>query len=224
MKVQGIEFIATQRFKKGRSRSGVQYEPEIAVLHWNATPNDAVALANNMVAPKNADGTPRYASYHFAEGRGGELVQSVDTEDTAWHAGDGALGALFGGNKQRVNERSIGICLCNRGPVSLALAQGNPDRYAVAKHTKRGFEAWEAYEKYTEQQAKTLLVLLETLKSAHATLRYVCGHQDVTRGKGDPGPLFDTLYNTTDLHIQLPKLGLSRVVHNWTDGTWAVLD
>ncbi len=223
MKVQGIELIATKRFRKGRSRSGVTYAPEVAILHWNATSNDAVALANNMVEPKHADGTPRYASYHFAEGRDGTVVQCADTDDTAWHAGDGTLGPMFTGQKSRVNERSIGICLCNRGPVAPELAQTAPDRFAVAEHTKRGFETWKAYERYTEQQAKALLSLLETLKSAHPTLEYLCGHQDVTRGKGDPGPLFDALYYSTDLHIQVPKLGITRIVHDWKAGVWNTL-
>jgi N-acetylmuramoyl-L-alanine amidase len=86
------------------------------------------------------------------------------------------------------NERAIGIELTNRGRW--------PD-WLDSRH-----QAME--EPYTEAQIERLLALLLQLRTDHATLRWIAGHEDLdtaevpasddatqrVRRKRDPGPLF----------------------------------
>ncbi|MBL8299837.1 MAG: N-acetylmuramoyl-L-alanine amidase [Rhodanobacteraceae bacterium] len=86
------------------------------------------------------------------------------------------------------NERAIGIELANRGRW--------PD-WLDSRHQLMD-------EPYTEAQIERLLALLQQLRTVHAGLRWVAGHEDLDRDyvaasddaalrvrrKRDPGPLF----------------------------------
>src|SRR5690606_23383607 len=91
---------------------------------------------------------------------------------------------------QHINRRSIGIALCNRGPVG------------------------DGFEPYTYSQIGALCMLVDELKFRVPTLRYACGHADITRGKVDPGPMFP--WDDLDLS----QWGITRMVRDWDAGTW----
>lgn len=228
-KIEGIPFIASGRFRQGRRG----HAPTLVVIHWSAGWGDADDIGNYFVNPMSVvwvldkDGNPvldeqgkpktikkpRQASYHFAIGRDGKMVQLVDTVNTAWHAGGGVD---FDG-KRLINERSIGICLANRGPLykDPKWTAAHPDRVFHGKHSKPGFDGYgDKFEEYTEAQFTTLKELLHTLVALHPTLAFVIGHEDVTQGKGDPGPQF------AEVAMDWGSLGLVRRIKDWRTKEW----
>lgn len=229
-KIEGIPFIASGRFRKGRRG----HAPTLVVIHWSAGWGDAAEIADYFVNPmsivvvKDDKGhivldpvtlkpktitKPRQASYHLAIGRDGKMAQLVDTDNTAWHAGDGVD---FDG-KKLINERSIGICLANRGPLhhDPKWTAAHPDRVFTGYHTKPGFRGYgDKFEEYTEAQFAALKELLRMLVALHPTLSFVIGHEDVTRGKGDPGPQFG------EHAVDWGSLGLVRRIKCWQKDEW----
>lgn len=232
-KLESCEFVKAGRFRTGR-RGKV---PTMIVLHWSAGFGNAAEIAdyfinphtkqvvtdeagNPVIDPKTKKPKvitkPRNASYHFAIGRAGELVQLVDTDNTAWHAG----GGLDWHGEGRVNERSIGVCLANRGPLykDPGYVKTHPDRLFIGPHTKPGFHAWgDKFEVFPEEQVETLKQLLEVLVKLHPTLSFVCGHEDLVGGKGDPGPAL------TEHAIDWGHYGLVRQVKDWSTNDWSAL-
>lgn len=209
-------FIQAGRYRKGRRG----HSPTIIVVHWSAGWGDAGDIAAYFVDPKKTvtgpDGkptvVPRDASYHLAIGRGGEVVQMVDTDDTAWHAGGGQDWEGRG----RINERSIGVCLANRGPITpKEAARLGDERVFKGAHTKPGFKGYGTlFEAITYEQMETLRDLVGKLKALHPTLTGVCGHEDLVHGKGDPGPAFNVWNPRWSEH------GLVRHVKDWRTSVW----
>ena len=210
-------YIQAGRYKRGR-----KHAPEFLVLHWSAGDGDDDAIADYFVNPRKKIGVdddgetiwgPRDASYHFAGGRWGSTVQMVDTDDTAWHSGGGTdwLG------RKEVNDRSIGICLANRGPIKAARAKVlGPQRVYIGPHTKPGFHGYgKLFEGFPVEQRDALTHLIERIVKVHPTVKMVCGHEDLVKGKGDPGPAF----NVWD--PQWARMGLTRRVKDWKSGRWA---
>lgn len=187
--------IPLRQYTPGR-RHG---EPDCVVIHWSAGSGNVEALGHYF------QNTPhREASYHRAIGRDGEVASYVATTDTAWHAGDGE--AWDGG--RRLNERSVGVCLCLMGYVSAQWAANHAGRTMIADHRKPGVKA-KIWERPTPAMVATLRAQLAELKAAHPSIRYVLGHDDVTKGKIDPGPILD------GVDLGLTELGLTRIVRRW---------
>lgn len=216
--------LPSLRYRKGRNRNGVQFAPKVGLAHWNGGSGSAKVVAEYLRAPMKYDEkskkmVARSASYHFAIGLDGTTYQLVDTDDTAWHAGDGDYGDWIT-HADRVNEQSVGICMCSKGPVKLEVAKKDEKRYFVGPHNRKGFKGWAAYERYTPAQEAALAKLMAALKEAHPELEFFVGHQDVTRGKGDPGPCFEHMGYVG----VLTSLGIKRMVHDWEGKTWRVLN
>ena len=228
-KIETLEYTQAGRFRRGRRG----HQPTLIVLHWSAGFGDADEIADYFVDPHTIVPVtdekghpvidpqtgkpmvikkPRYASYHLAIGRDGVARQLVDTVDTAWHAG-----GLDWSGTGHINERSIGICLANRGPLhkDRAFQKAHPDRVYSGAHTKPGFKMWgAAFEAYTDPQIETLKTLLDLLTKLHPTLAFVCGHEDLVQGKGDPGPaLYEHAIDWADFH-------LVRHAKDWASGDW----
>lgn len=225
--LDGIHNVPSLRFRKGRGGRS----PVMCVMHWSAGWGDAEEMANYFKAPtklvksgkKDEHGedimerVARLASYHFVIGRDGMVIQLVDTKNTAWHAGGGTDFAGL----QRINERSIGICLANRGPLNKdpKWTAAHPDRVFEGSHTKPGFRGYgNRFETYTEAQLIALKNLLPRLIELHPTITGVLGHEDVVHGKGDPGPTFN------QLQIDWSSLKLVRHVKDWATGKWHTLE
>jgi len=193
-------------------RDGVTLDT--VAVHWTAGSGDASTAARYFRTRHSfPDGVrlPR-ASYGYTLGRDSQIVQLVPDDRAAWHAGDGD-GALWDGQVsgprpgRRFNLRSIGVALCNAGPLPEERG-GTP-----ARHPKPGID-WRSYEPFPQPQIAALAALLAHLVTRHPTLQFVCGHEDITGGKGDPGPLFP--WEALDL----PSLGLRRVRRLWPGKTW----
>ena len=200
MILSSVTYSPARYSTPGRKRGGVVYPADTIVLHWTAGAGEGDDLTRYLK-------TERQASYHFAISRDGSVWQYVDTDDTAWHAGP----YTFKG--ARINPRSIGVALCNRGPVTPAWAQQHPDLVWHGTHPKRGF-SWRAFERYTPDQSAALAALLAQLVSVHP-LHWVVGHEDVTPAKGDPGPALSLL------GLNWGALGLQRLHRDWTSAdTW----
>lgn len=194
-------------------RGGVVVPLDTIVLHWTAGRGDAYTAARYFKNLHRFGDVVRRptASYHYTIGRDGLVVQLVDDSRAAWHAGDGD-GRLWdrkvtGDRRGRpANLRSIGIALCNRGPMPVA--EGG----VAAEHDKPGI-TWTSFEPYPEAQVETLRALLAELAAKHQP-KFICGHADITHGKGDPGPLLPWD------RLGLDDLGVRRVRRMWPGSDW----
>lgn len=207
------------------------------MLHWTAGPGDALSLQRYLGSTKDQ------SSYQYGVDDVGRVLEYVDPDNVAWHAGDGnhgwdpqtlyvsgdtdlcdhrwdfstlaakplgeGPGLAMAHNKDgtyRVNHASIGIGLCNRGPLGAAKG-GLPGVY-----DRPGFK-WTHFEPYATAQIEALNLLVEYLADRYPSLRFVCGHEDFTKQKGDPGPL---------LYDWLPpaSTGLGRLRYDWRRRTF----
>lgn len=147
-------------------------------------------------------------SAHFVVSRDGVIVQLVDLAEAAWHAGRAEF--EHNGNViSEVNSQTIGIELCNLGPIirkedSSFIYQLNdkqyPYRYSVepvkaALMYEDGKTVDGYWEPYREAQIDALIWLIAELKKggyAEAATN-IFGHEEIARPLGrkqDPGPVF----------------------------------
>jgi len=129
---------------------------DMLILHYTGMENRDVALA------RLCDETAEVSAHYFVD-EDGSVLQLVDEEKRAWHAGV----ARWRGHNN-INQRSIGIEVVNPGHEF-------------------------GYRDFTEAQMNSVIVLCKDVLSRHAIpARNVVGHSDVapTR-KSDPGELFD---------------------------------
>lgn len=180
-KVQGVPFQSA-RWKGG------QIVPEIVILHDTAgrmeKGNSAAYLANNTAG----------VSVHFVIERDGSIVQQVETNRRAGHAGKSS----FNGRAD-CNAFSIGIELVNPGRMIVRedgsaqawwgeiFATDSLDwRVASTPHHGRG--AWATY---PQEQIGALLELLGCLFRDIPSLKDITTHWYVSPGrKVDVNPLF----------------------------------
>ena len=108
---------------------------------------------------------------HYIIGRSGEVVQLVEDNDMAYHAG---VSTMPGGDgRTGANYFSIGI----------ELTSAHPDE---DERIRTGLDA-----AYTEDQYRALSALMEVLVARHPITKIV-GHDEIAPDrKKDPGPLFD---------------------------------
>ena len=147
----------------------------------------------------------RGASAHFVVGRDGSMAQLCELDDTAWHAGGGALpdegtGPLRKPRPWLMNRRSIGIELCNAGwawervgiPAEQTVKAAHPAR-------PRKLRRWEAYPDRLMASLRHLASSIRPHFNEDGPV-FVLGHEDVVNrdtlgkkygGKVDPGPAFD---------------------------------
>jgi N-acetylmuramoyl-L-alanine amidase len=130
--------------------------PDMVVLHYTAMESCAAAI-ERLRAPAHE------VSAHYVIGRDGRVVQLVDEEMRAWHAGVSAWGDV-----RDINSRSIGIELDNAGSLA-------------------------AFVPFSDVQMGSLEALLRSVMVRWSIApRHVLGHSDVAVGrKSDPGAKFD---------------------------------
>lgn len=165
------------------SRRGT--EPKVIVMHYTAGRGNSAQLANFF-----AKGT-REASAHFGVGREGDVIQMVDTDKNAWHAGV----SKFRDFRTPVGWQSIGIEVCNTGWAYLDGKKKEDIFLGEHRHPASNAKKWE---RYPQQQVTAIEKLIADLVAAHPTLQFVTGHEDIrnnfvvdTQGsKLDPGPAF----------------------------------
>lgn len=130
--------------------------PDMVVLHHTA-------MASCQAAVQRLCDPVAEVSAHYVIGESGAIIQLVDEDQRAWHAGAGSWG-----NVTDVNSHSIGIELANTGPLI-------------------GFPP------YPEPQMAALEELLAAILVRHTiAAKHVIAHSDMAPArKFDPGVKFD---------------------------------
>lgn len=132
------------------------------------------------------------ASAHLIIDRDGSIVQMVEFNHRAWHAGKSRWGNLEG-----MNHYSIGIELVNAGKlrknsngqwVNWSKKVIAAEEVTIAKHKDESTDAgWHEFPEAQIDAVTKVSVLLH--KTYHFT--DILGHDDVSPGrKTDPGPIF----------------------------------
>lgn len=214
--------------------------PTILVLHYavdgDQTKDDPVADMDLNFTPREPSHdcmdvarlfakSSRQASAHFVIGRDGSKVQCVELDNTAWHAGGGkfpstGVGPLSAGAAY-INQRSVGIEICNAGWAvdSLKIPEHNRIRLAHPA-TPRNKQTWEIYK---PAQYSTLGYIVSLLRAVMPSLQYVTGHEDVVNrntlgvkygGKVDPGPAFDWS------EIEWRAMGFAPIRYSFDEKAW----
>lgn len=185
------------------ARERVQ-EPATLVLHCTSHFSNELAAAHAL--------SRRDRAYDYIIGRAGGMVRLTAEGRQAQHV----MGEARMHPEHRGSE--VSLALCNRGPVGKSIATSKryarraPFGWVEARHAKaRRVRFWELYGK---PQLDALVEFVPTLIVLHPSIRYVCGHEDVSRAAMDPGPVFPWGL------IDWGELGLTRVQKDWDSGNW----
>ena len=175
------------RFLPAHGQGG-EITPRFVIIHYTA------GGSAESTAQYFASETAR-ASAHVVIGRDGTVIQQVETNRTAWHAGRSTWQGLSG-----LNGHSIGIELANWGrlvrtPDGFASHTGTPvpaSRVVLAahRHTPESIEPWERFD---PAQITAAADVTAALMAAYGIGEAeILGHDDIAPGrKIDPGPAFD---------------------------------
>jgi len=178
-------------------RQSVNYRPErhqtcsLIVLHYTAS--GALEPTVDYLCKTN----PAKASAHYVVGRTAAegVAQLVNLDDVAYHAGESHYPDAKGVTKDGVSFFSVGIEICNWGPLTL-----DPDGYFENCYRQRVTgrpaikigDGW--WEKFTDFQYAAVAELCRLImaKFPLITVERIVGHSDVSPGrKIDPGPAWD---------------------------------
>lgn len=127
-------------------------------------------------------------SAHYVVGRDGTVTQMVPLGQAAWHAGKSKIG-----DKSGINAYSVGIEICNWGP--LRQVDGQFINYTGRKYdgpTPIQSEDGRYWEPYTDAQYAALLKLCGYLIDQY-NITHITGHSDIAIPQGrktDPGEAF----------------------------------
>jgi len=162
---------------------GTLHEPQIIVMHYTAGGTLASAV-NWFASPASG------VSAHLVIDRDGTIVQMVDFDRIAYHAGKSSWNG-----RQGCNNFSIGIELVNWGILqsvgdTLQTWTGSPIKLEDAEYAALpgGRSAW--WHKFTDTQINVAYDVCALLVREYGLVDIV-GHCDVAPGrKVDPGALF----------------------------------
>lgn len=175
------------RFQPSPNRSGKFSAslPDTVVVHYTAGTTLAGAIATLCSQAAKA-------SAHFVVDRDGSVVQLVELDTIAWHAGKSRHL-----NRTGLNEFSIGIEIVNAGKLKrnaagefLTWAGGRiePQQAIELVHRNESAAAW--WHAYTETQIESVFELTRKLTDG-LPIRHILGHEEIAPGrKSDPGPAF----------------------------------
>jgi len=155
------------KYKKTAHSEKTKILASVVVIHYTQTFSiqDALSILD-----------ARKLSAHFILDEKGRVIQLVDTEKKAWHAGESS----FQGRKN-LNDFSIGVELVNPGLLK------DKARWAFGYENHLGQD----WGNWPDSQIKSLCKLLTWIKKNHPGCIDVVGHSDVSPGrKIDPGPIF----------------------------------
>jgi N-acetylmuramoyl-L-alanine amidase len=160
---------------------------DTVIVHYTAT--ESMGEAIDLLGDRGEG-----ASAHYVLGRDGEIVQMVDLEKKAWHAG----ASEFEGRPD-VNDFSIGIELVNWGPLEertgiyYAWPRDYETPYPGQSPVYVGGQWWDPF---TETQYHLLGELIKEIRVHYPLITpdRIVGHGDVAIPRGrktDPGLAFD---------------------------------
>lgn len=176
-----VEFFPTS------NQSG-KLDPQYLVIHFTAGRSDHINTAAWFQNPKAR------ASAHLTLSKTGEWAQSVRFDTVAWHAGKSRWNNVTG-----LNKSSIGIEVCNPGPLTKTRAGYkawwgsiiNDDSIIEAPHANDPDGPVYGWVPFTEQQV-TALIEVGSLLMQNKGLIECIGHDMIAPGrKTDPGPCMD---------------------------------
>lgn len=165
---------------------------DTVIVHYTAGKGEPRSVARLFANPRVE------RSAHLVIGRGSVgtgtapplVVQCVDLDDGAFHAGDGGRSRFPRAAQlaasdfvplravpvmpREVNCRSVGIEICNRG-----WAPRGPNPYLPGKHANPGIHST-SWESYDDGQVDELVDAIGRLCTLRPTLRFITAHEDVT--------------------------------------------
>lgn len=178
-------------FRQSKNYRAERYKPcTLIVLHYTA--GGELSPTVKYLAEPN----PAGASAHYVVGRteAEGIVQLVNLDDVAYHAGDSHYPDLKGVVKDGVSFSSVGIEICNWGPLT-PQANGSFQNCYKQKYFGLTVKIEENYwEPFTDYQYEAVAALCKIImaKFPLITLDRIIGHSDVSPGrKIDPGPAWD---------------------------------
>ncbi len=173
------EFITSPNFWPGR-------KTPCTVLVYHYTADGLIEKTAKFFQQKDK------TSAHFLIERDGKIVQMVKLTDRAWHAG---VSEWKG--KKDVNNFSVGIEICNWGP--LIKKDGKyfcwPNNYSLEYKGSNPFidKLGNVWEPYSDMQILALIGVTKYILKEIPTiaLENIVGHEHIALGrKQDPGPAF----------------------------------
>jgi N-acetylmuramoyl-L-alanine amidase len=195
--ILNIDGTAAEQILSPNTGGKVAKVPKIVVMHFTAG-GSARSSAEWFRNPQNKN-----SSAHVVIERDGTIIQCVNLEKVAWHAGRSSWHGLIG-----LNQYSIGIELANWGNLRSAeggwvtsagkrIAEpflgthrnGNPD----------GSTHPIGWEPYPAEQVDAARQFVEALIAAYG-IDEIVGHDDIAPvRKSDPGPAFNMARFRTNL-------------------------
>ena len=181
LKNGNVKFVPT---KKHGIKFGINL-PDTIIVHYTATRSVEEAVDTLAKSEKKA-------SAHLVVGKNDEIVQIVDFDTIAWHAGRSEYKGRKGFNKY-----SIGIEIDNPGWLKrtgnrfTTWYEKEVDISDVVEARHRNPETDERFwHRYTEKQIEVVEEICETLASTY-DIKHILGHEEISPGrKQDPGPAF----------------------------------
>jgi len=175
--------------------------PDSIIIHYTATATARQAV-NTLINPRVK------ASAHLVVGRDGEIIQLVDFNTIAWHAGESSYNGRDGFNKF-----SIGIEVVNAGWLRKSgdrfisdfgkAFEGQDVITARHRNPQTTYKYWQTY---SEKQIEVVEDICGTLIENYP-IEMILGHEEIAPGrKQDPGPA----YPLDDLRKRLLGVGADR--------------
>ena len=158
--------------------------PDTIIMHYTAG-SSLDGAVNHLSKPSVQ------ASAHLVVDRDGSIVQLVEFNKKAWHAGRSQYQ-----DRKGLNQYSIGIEMVNAGPLN---PSGDGFISAFGKHypadaavqaTHRNEQQPRYWQAYTEAQINCVSDICEALRD-HYQIASILGHEEIAPlRKKDPGPAF----------------------------------
>ena len=158
--------------------------PDTIVIHYTAG-SSAESSAKTLCDPQSK------ASAHLVIGRNGSIIQLVDFNTIAWHAGKSSYQGRVGFNKY-----SIGLEIDNAGRLTKTgggyaswFGKVYPET-EVMEAVHRNESTPTCWHRYTEEQISAVHDICVSLVDAYE-ISSILGHEEISPGrKIDPGPAF----------------------------------
>ncbi len=174
----------TPFFTNFSQKKGDLKDPKYIVMHIT-TGTKMQSTINWFRSPSSG------VSSHLLIGRDGRVVQFVDFDTIAYHAG-----LSFWEGDPDLNSLSIGIELDNGGPLQQrqgvytlrkeVIPENEVER---ARHWKESSE--KGWHKFTQVQLEVALDIVKALKERYPSIKEIIAHDIINlKNRLDPGPLF----------------------------------
>jgi len=165
---------------------GGAMEPRFLVIHYTAGAMDAYGTASYFQKPEAK------VSAHLSLSQDGTWAQSVEFREVAYHAGKSSWAGFT-----NLNSNSIGIEVCNPGPLTITASGGfqtwwgkavTDPNIITAPHQNDPSGPVYGWLPFTEAQVNALLEVGPLLMQQYG-LQECVGHDMIAPGrKTDPGP------------------------------------